>query len=246
MTGLALRLNPAIDVEAATRAYARDGFVQIPDMFEPEIAEALATLLESGLDWDLAFEGEDGRPAVLTRAQIAAAGEPVLRERLKAMLARAGGQYGFMYLSYPLISAYLAGRDPGHAIHGLTEWLNQEFVRFGASVTGQPQVVKADGQATRYRPGDFIGLHNDVGSEISDRLTAYTLGLTREWRPDWGGQLLFHDDAGDVTRGHAPRWNTLTLFRVPQLHSVAPVAAYARGTRLSVVGWLRDAGSAAR
>ena len=201
MTGLALRLNPAIDVEAAARAYARDGFVQIPDVFEPAVAESLATLLETALDWDLAFEGEDGRPAVLTRAQIAAAGEPVLRERLKAMLARAGNQYGFMYLSYPLISAYLAGRDPGHAIHG---------------------------------------------SEVSDRLTAYTLGLTREWRPDWGGQLLFHDEAGDVTRGHAPRWNTLTLFRVPQLHSVAPVAAYARGTRLSVVGWLRDAGAAAR
>ena len=246
MAGPALRLNPAIDVEAAARAYARDGFVQIPDVFEPAVVDSLGTLLETALDWDLAFEGEDGRPAVLTRAMIAAAGEPELRERLKTMLARAGDQYGFMYLTYPLISAYLAGRDPGHAIHGLTEWLNQEFVRFGATVTGQPAVVKADGQVTRYRPGDFIGLHNDVGSEVSDRLTAYTLGFTRHWRPDWGGQLLFHDEAGDVIRGHAPRWNTLTLFRVPQLHSVAPVAAYARGTRLSVVGWLRNAGPAAR
>jgi SM-20-related protein len=246
MAGLALRLNPAIDVEAAARAYARDGFVQIPDVFEPEVAEALGALLETAIDWDLAFEGEDGRPAVLTRAQIAALGEPALRERLTAMMTRAGEGYGFLYLSYPLISAYLAGRDPGHPIHGVTEWLNAEFVRFGAAVTGQPAIVKADGQATRYRPGDFIGLHNDVGSEASERLTAYTLGLTRRWRPDWGGQLLFHDPEGEVIHGHAPRWNALTLFRVPQMHSVAPVAAYARGARLSIVGWLRNAGSPAR
>lgn len=236
-----LRLNPRIDRKAAARTYAQKGFVQIEQVFEPQTADALAHLLETGIDWDLAFEGGDGRPAVLNAQAIRTAGE-TLRPRLQAMLAKAGEAYGFMYLSYPLITAYLQGRDPGHPIHALTEFLNGEFVRLGAEVTGQPHAVKADGQLTRYRPGDFIGLHNDVGLEKSDRLTAYTLGLTRRWRPDWGGQLLFHDEAGDVTRGYAPRWNALTLFKVPQSHSVAPVAGYARAPRLSVVGWLRNAG----
>lgn len=115
-----------------------------------------------------------------------------------------------------------------------------EFTTFGAFVTDEPRVAKADGQLTRYRPGNFIGLHDDVGSEDSHRLTAYTLGLTRRWRSDWGGQLLFHDHRGDVSRGYVPRFNTLTLFKVPQLHSMAVVAPYAKVHRHSVVGWLRD------
>lgn len=237
-----IRLNPAIDLAAAAEAYGRNGFVQIPDVFEPELADALARLLETSVDWDLAFEGENGRPVVMDAAAIRA-GEATLRARLQTMLVKAGESYGFMYLSYPLITAYIQGRDAGSPVHRFTEFLNAEFVRFGAQVTGHGQIAKADGQLTRYRPGDFIGLHNDIGTETSDRLVAYTFGLTRRWRPDWGGQLLFHDEAGDVVRGHAPRWNTLTLFEVPQLHSVAPVAGYARAPRLSIVGWLRNGGA---
>lgn len=198
--------------------------------------------LETGIDWDLAFQGDDGRPVVLTRPQLAALGEAEVQKRLQAMLAQAGTDYGFVYLTYPLITAYLTKRDPGHPVHAVTEFLNDAFVKLGVAITGRSDIIKADGQLTRYRPGDFIGLHNDVGSEASDRLVAYTLGLTRIWRADWGGQLLFHDAAGDVIRGHAPRWNTLTLFKVPQYHSVAAVAPYAQAPRLSVVGWMRNAG----
>ncbi len=237
-----LRINPAIDLRQAAETFRRDRLVQIGDIFEPDVAEYLANLAETRIDWDLAFQGEDGRPAVVDLKQIQSGDEADVRRRLHAMTARAGEGYGFLYLAYPLISAYLAGRDPGHPIHRLTEFLNDEFVRLGAAISGRTDIVKADGQLTQYRPGDFIRLHNDIGSEKSDRLIAYTLGLTRRWRPDWGGQLLFHDDAGDVTRGYAPRWNTLTLFSVPRYHSVAPVAVYAQAPRLSVVGWLRNAG----
>lgn len=242
MTAPPIRINPDLDVAAAAAAYQRDGWVQIADVFDADTAERLSTMLETGIDWDLAFQGEDGRPVVLTREQVVGQGESALQQRLRAMMGRAGSGYAFLYLSYPLITAYLTKRDPGHPVHALTEFLNDAFVALGVAVTGRQDIVKADGQLTRYRPGDFIGLHNDVGTEASDRLVAYTLGLTRTWRPDWGGQLLFHDDAGDVIRGHAPHWNTLTLFSVPQDHSVAPVAAYAQGPRLSVVGWMRNAG----
>ncbi|CAN5260631.1 2OG-Fe(II) oxygenase family protein [soil metagenome] len=241
MSAPVLRLNPRLDVAALAAIYARDGVVQIPDAFETATAQALTEMLERGIDWDLAFQDADGAKA-LTQAAIAVMGEAELRRRLQAMIERTGEGYGFIYRSYPMITAYLEGRDPGHAIHQFTEFLNGEFVQFGKAVTGLGQIAKADGQATQYRPGDFIGKHNDVGSEDSDRLVAYTFGFTRRWRPDWGGQLLFHDDAGDVTRGLSPRWNTLTLFSVPQSHSVAPVAAYARAPRLSIVGWLRNVG----
>lgn len=238
MTMPVLRINPQVQAGAARAAYQRDGIVQIADIFEPELADYLARLIED-MTLDLAFQGEDGRPALLTSEEQKAAGQ-ALTDRIQAMIDRSGQDYGFLYQSYAMITAYLNGRDPGHPIHRLTEWLNGEFLKFGAYVTNQPQVARADGQLTRYRPGDFIGLHNDVGTETTERLTAYTLGFTRDWRTDWGGQLLFHDDKGDVLRGYIPRFNTLTLFKVPQLHSVAPVAPYAKAPRHSVVGWLRN------
>src|SRR5690606_33969599 len=138
-----------------------------------------------------------------------------------------------------MIEALIQGRDPGHPLHAMTEFLNSpEFRGLGASVIGDPGVTKLDAQATWYRPGDFLTLHDDTGK--GERLAAYTLGFTKGWRPDWGGQLLFHDDAGQITRGLTPGFNVLTLFKVPRQHSVAPVASYAGAPRLSITGWLRN------
>lgn len=239
-----LRLNPRIDLKRASREYAKTGVAQIADVFDPDQAGELAAILEKALPWGLAFQGQAG-PKVYNRQQLQAVDQQHMRAELKAMLERTGQGYGFMYLCYPMISAYLQRWDPGHPIHQLTEFLTgSEFTQLGAALTGRAEVAKADAQATLYRPGDFIGLHNDIGTEASDRIAAYTLGFTRAWRSDWGGQLLFHDDAGDVERGFTPRWNTLTVFRVPRLHSVAPVAAYARNPRISIVGWFRNRGQA--
>lgn len=136
-----------------------------------------------------------------------------------------------------MIAAYTGRRHPGHPIHQVTEALNSEaFLELGRKLTGDRSIRRSDVQASFYRPGDFLNLHDDTGP---GRAAAFTIGLSRGWRPDWGGQLLFHDADGDVVRGFAPRFNALTVFRVPRAHSVAPVAGYAQAPRLSVVGWWR-------
>ena len=240
MDALLLRLNPALDPAAFRDAYDRDGHVQIPGVFEPEVAEQLARTLEAATPWDLAVSNEAGREEVFTQAQLAAMDRDLIASKIKGAAGRAAEGFAFVYLCYPMIAAYLAGRDPGHPLHALTEFLNSpEFLAFGASVSGATGITKVDAQASFYRPGDFLSLHDDTGP-TDERRVAYTLGFTRRWRPDWGGQLLFHDAAGDVTRGLAPGFNVLTLFKVPRWHSVAPVAPYAAAKRLQVVGWLRD------
>jgi SM-20-related protein len=232
-----LRLNPKLDPRAYADRFRRDGVVQIHGLFDDETAERLQVLLERHVPWRLALSNPMN--TALTRAQIDALGQEALSRQMSTVMQDAGRGFAYLYLCYPMIKAYLAGDDPGHPLHRLTEFLNTpEFRDFGRAVIGAPGVTKVDAHATLYRPGDFLTLHDDRAE--GERRAAYTLGFTRGWRPDWGGQLLFHGDDGEIERGFAPGFNVLTLFKVPRSHSVAAVAPYATSPRLSVTGWLRD------
>ena len=233
-----LRLNPGLDPARSAAAYARDGYVQVRDVLTPAAAELIAAALERGVDWDLFLSGTGG-PETLGRAQLSAMGREEIVRRIGEVDARARTGFAYRYLGYPMITAYMSGRDPGHPLHALLEFMNgPEMLGFARAITAEASVIKADAQATYYRPGDYLTLHDDTG--VGERRAAYTLGFTRNWRADWGGQLLFHAPDGEIVRGLQPGFNVLTLFRTPQWHSVAPVAPYAGAPRLSITGWLRD------
>jgi len=233
-----IRLNPKLDPRDHAAAYARDGMVQVEDFLHPDSADWLLEALEKDTPWGLSvWTPQKGR--LLTPQELATEGREALNARVQAALHQARNGFAFVYLAYAIIPALLAGREPGHATHALVEFLNSPgFLTFAKAISGEVSLTKIDAQATWYRPGDFLTQHDDTGE--GERRAAYTLGLARDWRADWGGQLLFHDKAGDVTRGFKPGFNVWTLFRTPQWHSVAPVAAYAGGKRLSITGWLRD------
>lgn len=231
-------LNPTLRAADYAATYARDGIVQVPDLFTDEVADALEDVLTRGTNWSLIHADATGGHVIVDPKDLARLPPTELRDRVLKATAQAGAAFSYLYLAYPMINAYVDGRDPGHPLHGLTEFLNSpEFMAFVHEITGEP-VTKVDAQATWYRPGHFLAQHDDLG--VGERRAAYTIGLTRGWRPDWGGQLLFHNPGGDVVRGLVPRFNVLTLFNVPMLHSVAPVAAYATGRRFMITGWLRD------
>ena len=101
MTHAPIRLNPDLDIAAAAAAYRRDGWVQIADIFTPETAAFLADVVETRIDWDLAFQGEDGRPAVLGREEIVRQGEAAMQQRLRQMMTQAGSAYGFLQGAWP-------------------------------------------------------------------------------------------------------------------------------------------------
>ena len=73
-------------------------------------------------------------------------------------------------------------------------------------------------------------------SSASRRLSAWVFNLSREWRPEWGGLLLFHEGAR-VVDGFNPVFNSLSLFKVPMDHSVTQVVDFAPRDRLAISGW---------
>jgi len=234
-----LAINSRLDLDAAARIYAQGGIVRLADVLEPSSAQTVARLLAESVPWRLTFSNEsDPKSGLYDAARIRTAGADALRAELSGAMGRARNGFAYVYLSYPMITAYLEGWDEGHPIHAVSEMINGPLLEIFRRVTRCPSILKADALATLYRPGDFLSLHDD--GEGAGRIAAYTFGFTKVWRPDWGGQLLFHDDAGDITRGLMPAFNSLTLFRTPRSHSVAPVAPYAGASRLSIVGWARN------
>ena len=235
------RMNPAIkprDYADYAETFRRDGIVQIHDIFEPELADYLEKTLKDDTYWRLTYANEKGGAVSLNSDELA---KTDLQALAGEIIKRAGEGFSYVYLACHLREIY--GGTTDHPLHKLYNLLNTpEYLAFVREVTGYSEVVRVDPCATWYRPGDFLTQHHD---HTGLRRTAFTLGFTKGWRADWGGQLLFHSKAGDVERGFMPAFNVLTMFNIPRLHSVAQVAHYAKGRRLVVSGWLYAAEPAA-
>jgi SM-20-related protein len=158
----------------------------------------------------------------------------------KAVIAAARDSFQYRYdiIRIPDDGADRAALPP--ALVQFSELLNHpDTIDTLRQITGEPAIAYADMQATRYRPGDFLTRHDDDVPE-KHRLFAYVLGMTRGWKPEWGGLLHFTDRDDRLIDTIAPRFNALSLFAIRQPHSVSYVAPYASADRISVTGWLRS------
>ena len=230
-------INTALDLKRWRDELARRGRAQVDDYLQPDAAEALHACLAREVPWTLAYR--DGpEPKVLDNAAwtaLDAAGRRAVYERCYALAER---DYAFAYESYMMVRAYKEGRDPGLLLHRVLEFFNSpDYLAFARALTGHAGIRRANAQATRYRTGHFLKQHDDYEAE-EGRQYAYVLNLTREWRADWGGLLQFIDDSGRVIDTLMPRFNTLSIFRVPAHHCVTLVAPWAQGDRYAITGWL--------
>jgi hypothetical protein len=229
-------LDSAIDPETLAADYAAKGRIRIEPFLSAESAAALADHLQQRTDWRLALKGENDQVFEFdTAARAAMSAE---QGRALEKLA-APDRPGFRYL-YDRIWAVgeKQPRDEGTLLAAFADFLRSEPVLdLLRRITGAADIAFADAQATRYAPGHFLTIHDDA-EQGRVRRVAYVLGLTRGWRTEWGGLLMFHDRLGDVVEAWRPRFNALTLFTVPQLHSVSAVVPFAPKPRHSISGWL--------
>jgi Rps23 Pro-64 3,4-dihydroxylase Tpa1-like proline 4-hydroxylase len=233
-----IRLAPGHDPRVLRPIFARAGRLHIPQFLTPEAAEAITRDLEAKRDWSLSVV-TGGRTFETAVAALDALG-PDDRRELDA--ATADGRADHMQYRFDTwrVSFFVdQGQRRGGAVEALYDFLNaRPFLDFVAGLTGDPRGTFCDAQATRYRPGSFLTRHNDAAPE-RNRLYAYVLNFSREWRPDWGGLLQFYAADGHVDEAYTPAFNALNIFRVPMDHAVSYVAPYAAADRLSVTGWVR-------
>lgn len=234
-----LKLNPALDLAGLAARFAEDGGrLQIADVLVPESAGLVHEVLARRTPWGLAWY--DGRPQFRRGEEVRALSDRELAALNAQIMTAARERYQYVYNCYPMLRAFQEGWLPEHPLMRFLEFINTDPVTdLIRAVTGWRGALKADAQATCYRPNHFLSRHDDRGDDEPRRF-AHVFGFSKLWRPDWGGYLQFFNAAGDVERALMPRYNVLSLFAVPRDHSVGQVAPFAGAPRLSITGWFRD------
>ena len=211
------------------------GRVQIPGFLQEPSAARLRECLSNEVPWQTALRSD--RP--VAGSDNAAHSEVAHQALLHTLYQRARDAFEFVFDRYRMIDARRDGLDPGLGLHVVVDFLNSpEFIAFTHELTGDRDIRMVSAIGARYRPGHFLKMHNDKSGE-EDRAFAYVINLSRDWQADWGGLLQFLDDRQNVTETFTPHWNSLSLFRVPQMHQVSLVAPWAREDRYSITGWFR-------
>ena len=235
-------ISPAIDRAAAALRFAADGRVQIRDFLTLPAAQTVHRVLSKETPWGLAWQAADDGPHGLRRQELGSL-SPADSAALGAKVAGAmrGRDYAFVYAQYKMLDAYLGKWGEHEALDLLLEHINAEpLMELVREITAMPELVKADAQATLYAPNHFLATHDDSHVAEGWRV-AYVMNFCADdWRPDWGGYLMFYDEDGDAVAGFRPRFNALNMFRVPQKHNVTYVPPFAPAGRFAITGWFRD------
>jgi Rps23 Pro-64 3,4-dihydroxylase Tpa1-like proline 4-hydroxylase len=230
------RINSRLDPHALSKRFAEAGRLQVEDFLEPPDAKELAESLDT-LDWRLVLNN-GSRHIDLPAQQVAGMGTARMAAIREEVNRNAAHGFQYLYENYPVTDLSEAGQLEHKQLKAIYETMNGERVRgFLEQVTGEASDF-CDMQATRYSAGHFLTVHSD-DVPAKNRKLAYVLSLTNGWSPTWGGQLQFLDARGGVTRSYAPKFNALSLFRIPVPHHVSEVASFAPRGRISLTGWFR-------
>lgn len=232
-----IRLSPDLDVPALGRAFAAGGKrLHVSGVLSPDSAEAVAGVLEAETRWKTTVAAGGTFLELPLNGRVAE--DPAKQSWLDEAAVDGSSPLTQYIFDTRRLSGDVEGRND--AADAVVDFLNSpNFIAFARAVTGDDRIDLADAQASRYRPGHVLTAHNDV-SPGKNRLYGYVLNFSRDWRADWGGNLVFYGPDGHIEHGWAPAFNALNLFVVPTRHAVTQVASFAAKDRLSIVGWLRS------
>ena len=234
---MVLELNPELDLAGLSQQFDRDGRVRVRHVFTRGAPELYHTLAGDE-DWVQLVNHETGAHEIAW-SQWRMPGARCRSELEPGMFDRAcdGFQYSYAALRIPALGEI----DDKPVLMALADLMRSEPMQaMLQGVTGLVAPTFTDGQVTAYGEGDFLTGHDDDLAG-SGRKVAFVLGLTPQWRLEWGGLLLFHELGGADCGGLVPQFNTLDLFAIPRYHSVSMVTRAAPRCRYSVTGWLSTA-----
>jgi Rps23 Pro-64 3,4-dihydroxylase Tpa1-like proline 4-hydroxylase len=233
------QIDPKHDPAVLHSTLVEKGRLQIPNFLTPQTAESLHTLLVNNNTWFTTYN-HGGEHSECPAEDIAKLSQQHRNQFFVRTYQEARSGFQFIFNQYAITTAIESGENTGHPLHHMHDFVNSDhFLNYMRTLTGRPEIAKSDSYASQYLPGHFLTSHDDLHS-TEQRIAAYTISLTKNWREDWGGHLVFFDQAGNIEEGYKPSFNTLNIFFMPKMHSVQYVSPFAGTPRTSFLGWLKQ------
>jgi SM-20-related protein len=237
-------LNKHLDWIRLADDFVHSGRIHVYDFLTPEGAEILYRHLLSEAAWTTFFVSKGKLYSHSLPAAEQANGD---HEQSVLKLAHESEQHGFACLydaDRPLQDDLIKStgkvcESNSVVMKNLLRFLNSRFfLEFLRTVCGNTAISRVDAQAVRLRVGHFETFHNATLSAdpTRKRVGGFTLSVTPEWKPEWGGLLEFRTDDGGTIEGFVPCFNGLVLFSFPNGHWISAVAPFAGGPRLAISG----------
>lgn len=230
--------NQRSDLEKLTHTYSQLGRVQIPQFLISESAIRIHDCLSKQTEWNLSWN-DQGEHKDLSYTGVMNWTEEQKILLSKKIYSQASERFQYYYSTIPIFDIYQNKLMPGHFFNKIYELINNpKLLSLVKQITGLENICFADIQATRFSAGHFLSEHDD-DVRGKNRLAAYVLNLTPEWRNDWGGALILPGKEDSENVALFPKFNVLNIFSVPQKHSVSLVTEFAGAHRYSITGWFR-------
>lgn len=219
--------------------FKTNNWVKIEEALTKDSAELIYHNIAKQLDWNLVFNHQ-GKHQDLN-AQAVATWSDSQKEDLQTLVnQQASTGFQYLYENIPLYDIYYDNLLPNHFFNQVMAFINQEStINFFRKLLSAPEISFADAQITRFRGGHFLNTHND-DVDNKNRIAAYVINLTPNWRPDWGGALHLLDQDNQITESFTPSFNEINIFKIPVDHYVGFVSPFAQESRISITGWLRS------
>ncbi len=232
-------VNPNLDYEKIQKIIQEEKYVVIEDFLSEEYAEQLYTWLNETMaeDWwaSSSLPNKDGTGEISSYRVTPENKLNILSDRHYATMKMLEGHFSYLF--------HRTFNDHYEECTCLScdffEKVNSpEFNEILSKLTGLEINGAQTFFAAKYIQGDFLSPHHDEGLGK----LGFTLQLTKDWQPHYGGLLHFVDDsATKIEKVVIPKFNKLTLFYLPdgkgKMHYVSHVHQGVPHNRLTFTGW---------
>lgn len=232
-----LKISSSFDTDQLADQFTITKRIHIPNFLDLSSAELIYQNLIQQEQWNLAWNNS-GHHTDMDYQSVLQWTDEQQRELTKIIHSQAEHAFQYCFAAIPIYDIYHSQLLPGHFFNKLYEFFNSpSMIGLARAITKEPTIEFADMQATRFSRGHFLNQHDD-NVKGKNRLAAYVLNLSPNWRTDWGGALMFAEN-GANSDAYFPKFNALNIFSVPQKHSVTVISPFAPASRYSLTGWFR-------
>jgi len=239
MSTTEIRLNPDLDTDALTAAFAEKKRLRIRKALRKDDALRVHSVLTKETPWEYTYRDDEAIHSVpISEVQNQSPQDRIALSQKIAQTSRSG--FGHSYNAFAFHQEFEKGNYSDHPLRAFDNFImSDEFLSFARKLTGDETIENAGAAATWFGPGHYLNLHVDRLPEW-DLRAAFIFYFCPTWRPDWGGELKFFPDkrGSYVEEAFFPDFNTLNIMTVPKYHSVGVVAPFAGAPRLAISGWL--------